>query len=443
MNQKRAKQKILKKVENYYNRYMDDSDHKFIASKTRINYAGRVFDSEELVNLVDASLEFWLTHGDYSEHFEQQLGKYLNIEYVLLVNSGSSANLLAFSALTSPLLKDRRIKRKDEVITVAACFPTTVAPIIQYGAVPVFVDIDLETLNIDINMLEKALTKKTKAIFIAHTLGNPFNITVVKEFCKTHNLWLIEDNADSLGSKYAGQYTGTFGDIGTSSFYPAHFMTMGEAGAVYTHDPQLNKIMQSMRGWGRDCICKSGVDNTCGKRFFGKYGTLPLGYDHKYVYSNFGYNLKATEMQAAIGCAQLMKLHKFAQKRERNFNLIYSGLKEYTNYFILPTATDNSEPVWFGFPIIVQDNVNISRNSITEHLENNNIQTRNLFAGNITRHPCFDTLRQGIDYRRIGKLKNTDKVMHDCFWIGVYPKIGHKEIDYIVNSIKKFISQNS
>jgi len=421
----------------------------------RINYAGRVFDEKEMINLVDSSLEFWLTYGRYSKEFEEKLAEFLGVKYTFLVNSGSSANLLAFMALTSPLLEDRRIKRGDEVITVAAGFPTTVAPIIQYGAAPVFVDVDLKTFNIDAAQLENAVSPKTKAVMLAHTLGNPFDIQTVKTFCRKHNLWLIEDNCDALGSQYLSEqfwplsaqrpkpktqncFTGTFGDIGTSSFYPPHHMTMGEGGAVYTSDKLLKKIILSMRDWGRDCWCESGKDNTCGSRFSKQYGTLPFGYDHKYVYSHFGYNLKATDMQAAIGCAQLEKMPEFIRKRKDNFQSLHDGLKDLKDIFILPKATPNSDPCWFGFLFTLKDGVSFKRNDIVKHLEDHNIQTRNLFAGNITRHPCFFELKSGKDYRIINKLENTDKIMNDSFWVGLYPGMGREALAYMVEEIRCF-----
>ena len=424
-------------------RYYENTHHvfqqqPFVPGKSRVNYAGRVFDASEMCNLVDASLEFWLTYGRYSRQFEKRLAEFLGIKYAFLVNSGSSANLLAFMALTSPLLKDKAILRGDEVITVAAGFPTTVAPIIQYGAVPVFVDVDLDTLNIDTTQLEGALSDKTKAIMLAHTLGNPFDIHAVKDFCNTHNLWLIEDNCDALGSTYDEQYTGTFGDIGTSSFYPPHHMTMGEGGAVYTDNKLLKKILLSMRDWGRDCWCDSGVDNTCGCRFSKQHGTLPFGYDHKYVYSHFGYNLKPTDMQAAIGCAQLEKLPGFIERRKENFQFLYNNLKDMQKLFILPKATPKSDPSWFGFLLTLRDGVTFKRNDIVTFLEEKNIQTRNLFAGNLTRHPCFSPLKEGKDYRIAGELKNTDKIMHDSFWLGLYPGMTEGMIKYMSDQIKAF-----
>ena len=394
-----------------------------------------------MCNLVDSSLEFWLTYGRYSKQFEKRLADLLGIKYVFLVNSGSSANLLAFMALTSPLLKDRAIQRGDEVISVAACFPTTVAPIVQYGAVPVFVDIDLTTGNIDVSQLEAALSSKTKAVMLAHTLGNPFDLLAVKAFCEAHDLWLIEDNCDALGSTYQGQYTGTWGDIGTSSFYPPHQLTMGEGGAVYTDNKQLKKIILSMRDWGRDCWCESGVDNTCGCRFSTQHGTLPFGYDHKYVYSHFGYNLKPSDMQAAIGCAQLDKLETFTARRKENHAILRAGLADLDRFFHLPEATSGSDPSWFGFFLTLKDGVSFTRNQIVAHLEASKIQTRNLFAGNITRHPCFMALREDVDFRIVGELAVTDKIMKDSFWVGVYPGMGQESIAFMVQTISQYVGQ--
>jgi len=432
------KKEILQLVKAYY-RETHERNESFVAGKTKIPYAGRVFDEHEMVNLVDAALEFWLTYGRYSSSFEQQLEKYLEVKHVLLVNSGSSANLLAFMALTSPLLKERRIQRGDEVITVAAAFPTTVAPIIQYGAVPVFVDVELQTGNVDPSLLEAAFSEKTRAVMLAHTLGNPFDIDSVQSFCKKHGLWLIEDNCDALGSKYNGQLTGTFGDIGTSSFYPPHHITMGEGGAVYTRNVLLKKIMASLRDWGRDCWCDSGKDDTCGKRFSGQFGTLPAGYDHKYVYSHFGYNLKATDLQAAIGCAQLGKVDYFAKARKENFQRLYDALKSHQDIFILPQATEKSDPSWFGFLLTLKDGARFSRNELAEFLESRKIQTRNLFAGNLTRHPCFESLREGLDYRVAGELTNTDKIMKDSLWLGVYPGMNSEKLNYISETIELFL----
>ncbi len=432
------KQEILDKVKEYY---MLVHGHKetFVPGKSRVNYAGRVFDASEMCNLVDSSLEFWLTYGRYSKEFEKRFAGFLGIKYAFLVNSGSSANLLAFMTLTSPLLKEKAIKRGDEVITVAAGFPTTVAPIIQYGAIPVFVDVDLETFNIDVTQLETALSPKTKAVILAHTLGNPFDIHTVKAFCDKHGLWLIEDNCDALGSKYDGKYTGTYGDIGTSSFYPPHHMTTGEGGAVYSDNKLLKKIILSMRDWGRDCWCESGVDNTCGCRFSRQYGTLPFGYDHKYVYSHFGYNLKASDMQAAIGCAQLDKLEMFTAKRQENFKTLREGLADLDHIFHLPQATQISNPSWFGFFLTLKDGAPFNRNQIVEHLEAANIQTRNLFAGNITRHPCFMDLKEGKDFRVARKLEVTDKIMNDSFWVGVYPEMQQDAVQYMLDTIRTFV----
>ncbi|MGI9860904.1 lipopolysaccharide biosynthesis protein RfbH [Moorella naiadis] len=433
------KQEILDKVALYYELAFAQKKE-FIPGKSRIAYAGRVFDATEMVQLVDAALEFWLTYGRFSKEFEEKLAAFLGVRYCYLVNSGSSANLLAFMALTSDRLGERKIQRGDEVITVAAGFPTTVAPIIQYGAVSVFVDVDLVTANIDVSLLELALSEKTKAVMIAHTLGNPFDVRPVLEFCRKHNLWLIEDNCDALGSKYEGQYTGTFGDIGTSSFYPPHHMTMGEGGAVYTNNPALAKIMLSMRDWGRDCICPSGVDNMCGHRFDRKFGELPFGYDHKYVYSHFGYNLKATDMQAAVGYAQLAKLPSFIAARKKNWRLLKDGLADMSNVFILPEPTKGADPSWFGFLLTVRENVGFTRDQIVRHLEANGIQTRMLFAGNLTKHPCFDRMRAtGEGFRVVGELKNTDTIMNQAFWVGVYPGMSHKMIDYIVKTISDFV----
>jgi len=437
--QEQLKQEILEKTKEYYKLvHKPFQEKKFVAGQSRINYAGRIFDETEMQYLVDSALDFWLTYGDYSKKFEKELAKFLNVRWTLLVNSGSSANLLAFYALTSPLLRNRQIKRGDEVITVAAGFPTTVAPIVQYGAVPVFVDMELKHANIDITQLELALSPKTKAIMIAHTLGNPFNIKAVKEFCDKYNLWLIEDNCDALGSTYDGKPTGTWGDIGTSSFYPPHHMTMGEGGATYTNNPLLKKIMLSMRDWGRDCWCESGIDNTCGRRFTQQFGTLPKGYDHKYVYSHFGFNLKVSDMQAAVGLAQLEKLPLFVEKRKENFAKLYNGLKDLEE-IILVEKQPLSDPSWFGFMITLKDGVNFTRNELVEFLEVNKIQTRNLFAGNITRHPMFDSMVLNQDYKVVGDLKVTDKIMNDSFWIGLYPGMGNEAISYMIKKIREFI----
>lgn len=440
--QQESKQKILNLVKDYYNLY-HKKDSSFKAGD-RISYAGRVFDENEMVNLVDSSLDFWLTSGKYTDEFEKEFAKYLCVKYCSLVNSGSSANLVAFMTLTSPLLKERRIKPGDEVITVAAGFPTTIAPLIQYGAIPVFVDVTIPQYNIDINQLEDALSDKTKAVMIAHTLGNPFDLATVKKFCDEHNLWLIEDNCDALGSKYTingeEKFTGTIGDIGTSSFYPPHHMTMGEGGAVYTNDALLNKIIRSFRDWGRDCVCPSGVDNMCKHRFDRKYGDLPLGYDHKYVYSHFGYNLKATDMQAAVGCAQIKKLDEFIEKRRHNFDRLKCKLKDVEDKLILPVACENSKPSWFGFLMTCKEG--IDRNKIVEYIEKHGVQTRMLFAGNIIKHPCFDEMRNTkTGYRVIGDLTNTDTIMNNSFWVGVYPGMTDEMIDYMAKIIKEAVEQ--
>lgn len=436
----RLKDEIFKKVrEYYYAVHHSDPGPSAPAHAGRINYAGRVFDENEMINLVDSSLDFWLTNGRYTRDFEAGFARYLNVRFALLVNSGSSANLLAFSALTSPLLGRKRICRGDEVITIAAGFPTTVSPVVQYGAVPVFVDVDLETFNVDPSLLEEAVTEKSRAVILAHTLGNPFDLNRVKKICDDHNLWLIEDNCDALGSLYEGRFTGTFGDIGTSSFYPPHHMTTGEGGAVYTNNPLLKKILLSMRDWGRDCWCESGDDNTCGARFSQQFGTLPPGYDHKYVYSHFGFNLKATDMQAAIGVAQLEKLSGFCTRRRENFQKLLAGLRDLEEYFIFPRATPGSDPSWFGFLITLRDGVKFTRNDLVTHMEARNIQTRNLFAGNILRHPAFDSMVDGRDFRVIGDLPNTEKIMNDSFWIGVYPGMNKESLEYMITEIRNFV----
>ncbi|MBR1627268.1 MAG: lipopolysaccharide biosynthesis protein RfbH [Bacteroidales bacterium] len=434
------KRQILELTEEYYRE--TKLNDKFTAGKTYVNYGGRYFDAKEMQNLVSASLDFWLTAGDWAAKFEKGLADWLGIKFCSLCNSGSSANLLAFMALTSPLLKERQIRRKDEVITVAAGFPTTVSSIMQYGAVPVFVDVTVPQYNIDVHELEKALSNKTKAVMIAHSLGNPFDIDGVKSFCDKHNLWLIEDNCDALGSEYiidGKRYkTGTIGDIGTSSFYPPHHITMGEGGAVYTNNPLLHKIVNSFRDWGRDCWCNSGVDNTCKQRFTKQYGNLPLGYDHKYVYSHMGYNLKATDLQASVGVAQLEKLDYIVQRRRENFDYLYKGLNG-TKGLILPTAQKNSIPSWFGFMITVEDTASFSRNDLTTYLESKKIQTRNLFAGNLTRHPAFASYTEGEDYRIVGNLTVTDRIMNSTFWVGVYPGMTKDKLQYMIDTIKEFI----
>lgn len=441
-NEQEARKEILNLVEEYYKKF-HNVEEKF-KEGDKIHYASRVYDSKEMTNLVDSALEFWLTSGKYTAEFEEKLAKYLGVKYCSLVNSGSSANLVAFMTLTSPLLKERAIKRGDEVITVACGFPTTITPILQYGAIPVFVDITIPQYNIDVNELEKAISPKTKAVMIAHTLGNPFNLEKVKEICDKYNLWLVEDNCDALGSKYTfngeEKFTGTIGDIGTSSFYPPHHITMGEGGAVYTNNPILNKIIRSFRDWGRECACPSGVDNLCGHRFDGKFGMLPEGYDHKYVYSHFGYNLKATDMQASIGVAQLEKFPEFVKKRIHNFNRLKEGLKGLEDKIILPEPCENSTPSWFGFLITCKNN--IDRNKVVKYLEESGIQTRNLFAGNIIKHPCFNEIRDdGKSYRVVGKLENTDRVMKDTFWVGVYPGMTDEKIDYMIRKIRYILTK--
>ena len=440
MNQQEMHDKILAMVKEYCDTY--HNQNKDFKPGDRISYASRVYDHEEMCNLVDSALEFWLTAGRYVDEFEKGLGEYLGVKHVSVVNSGSSANLVAFMTLTSPLLGERQIKRGDEVITVAAGFPTTVAPVIQYGAVPVFVDVTIPQYNIDVTKLEAALSDKTKAVMIAHTLGNPFDLQAVKAFCDKHGLWLIEDNCDALGSRYTvdGQekFTGTIGDIGTSSFYPPHHMTMGEGGAVYTNNAKLHRIIRSFRDWGRDCICPSGKDNFCGHRFDGQYGQLPKGYDHKYVYSHFGYNLKVTDMQAAVGVAQLKKFPGFVERRRHNFDRMLAGLQAVEDKLILPQPAANSRPSWFGFLITCKPGVD--REKVVRYLEEHGIQTRMLFAGNLIKHPCFDELREaGTGYRVVGDLDNTDRIMKDTFWVGVYPGMTDEKIDYMVETIKKAV----
>lgn len=436
-NEQAARQEILSLVSDYYHTYKEEKEP--FQPGQRITYAGRVFDEKEMCSLVESALDFWLTTGRYAEEFEREFAKYLGIRYASLVNSGSSANLIAFSVLTAPELGDRRIRRGDEVITVAAGFPTTVTPVIQYGAVPVFVDVTIPQYNIDVSKLEEALSEKTKAVMIAHTLGNPFDLAAVKAFCDKHHLWLVEDNCDALGSTYTldGRtcFTGTVGDLGTSSFYPPHHMTMGEGGCVYTNDPLLHRLILSYRDWGRDCVCPSGKDNACGHRFDGQYGQLPRGYDHKYVYSHFGYNLKVTEMQAAIGCEQLKKFPGFAQRRRENWARLRKGLEGVQDKLLLPEAAPNSDPSWFGFMMTVQEGVD--REKVVRYVESKGIQTRMLFSGNLVKHPCFDELREsGQGYRVVGELTNTDRIMRDTFWVGVYPGMTDERLDYMVQVFK-------
>ena len=437
MTEQKMRGEILALVREYAEKYHAPKEG--FAPGDRLPYAARVYDHEEMENLVESALEFWLTAGHYTEEFERGLAAFLGVKHCSLVNSGSSANLLAFMALTSPLLGERAVQRGDEVITVAAGFPTTVAPMIQYGAVPVFVDVSLPTYNVDVSLLEGALSARTKAVMIAHTLGNPFDLAAVKSFCDAHNLWLVEDNCDALGSQYTlhgeTHYTGTIGDIGTSSFYPPHHMTMGEGGAVYTNDALLHRIVRSLRDWGRDCICASGQDNLCGRRFDRQDGELPRGYDHKYVYSHFGYNLKATDLQAAIGVAQLKKLPSFVERRRHNFARLRAALADMEEFFILPTETENAVPSWFGFLLTCREGV--ERAKIVRYIEEHGIQTRMLFAGNLTKHPCFDAMRAaGKGYRIAGELTQTDRIMNDTFWLGVYPGLTDEKIDHMAQTVK-------
>ena len=437
MSADKIRREILDKVKEFFASKEKDV---FIPGHTMINYGGRVYDEKELVNLVDSSLDFWLTSGRFAQEFESKLAGFLGIKHCMLVNSGSSANLLALGALTSPKLGNRRLKPGDEVITVACGFPTTLNPILQNGLVPVFVDVKLGTYNIDPMMMEKAVSKKTKAIFVAHTLGNPIDMDKVMNIAKKHGLWIIEDNCDSLGSKYKGKFTGTFGHLSTCSFYPPHHITMGEGGAVLTDDPLLKSIVMSLRDWGRDCWCAPGQDNSCGKRFNKKYGELPFGYDHKYVYSHVGYNLKATDMQAAIGVAQLEKLPGFIKARKKNFNSLYNALKKYGKYLLLPSFDKAAaDPSWFGFPILVKKNAPFKRAAIVDHLEQHKIATRMMFGGNLLKQPAY----LGIKRRVVGELKNTDLVMNDLFWIGVYPGITKDKLGYIIRTFDGFMKKHA
>jgi CDP-6-deoxy-D-xylo-4-hexulose-3-dehydrase len=434
---KYIKKEIFERVIKFYN--SRKINFKFVPGKTKIHYAGRVYDYKEMINLIDASLDFWLTAGKYAKEFEEGLAKYLGIKYCMLTNSGSSANLLAISALTSPFLKKRRLQPGDEVITTACGFPTTLNPIVQNNLVPVFIDIDLGTYNIQVEKIRKAISKRTKAIFIAHTLGNPADITAILKIVKQYKLWFIEDNCDALGSQYNGKYTGSFGHIATCSFYPAHHITMGEGGAVLTNNSLFSRIVASFRDWGRDCWCQTGQDNTCGRRFDKQYDKLPYGYDHKYVYSHIGYNLKVTDMQAAVGVAQLEKLPRFISLRKNNFMHLYRGLKQYENYFLLPEWLKDSQPSWFGFPLLVRENAPFTRNEIVKFLETNNIATRMLFGGNITKQPAYEQAK----YRIVGNLENTDAVMNNLFWLGVYPGLEKEMLDFIIYVICDFINSKS
>ena len=442
--EKEIREQIEKLVYMYFEK--EHKEKKEFVPGDRINYSGRVYDAEEMVNLVDAALEFWLTSGHYTTEFEEGLSAFLGVRYCSLVNSGSSANLCAFMALTSPKLGERRIRKGDEVIAVAAAFPTTVTPIIQYGAVPVFLDVTIPEYNIDISRLEEAYTEKTKAVFIAHTLGNPFDLQTVKDFCDAHELWLIEDNCDALGSRYFyhGEWrmTGTIGDISTYSFYPPHHITLGEGGAVCTNNTQLYRLINSFRDWGRDCWCASGVDDTCKHRYTQQFGELPEGYDHKYVYSHFGYNLKATDMQAAIGCAQLKKLPGFVEARKENWRYLRERLDDTQDVLLLPQKSEKADPSWFGFLMTVREDAGFTRNELARFLESKNIQTRYLFSGNYVKHPCFDEMRAlGEGFRVVGDLVNTDRIMNQSLWIGVYPGMNRNKLDYMVRSIREFIMQ--
>ena len=442
-NEQEARNEIKELVTKYYHAFKEKKEP--YQEGQRISYAGRVFDEKEMCALTDATLDFWLTTGRFSEQFEKEFAQWLGVKHAHLVNSGSSANLIAFSVLTAPELGNRQIKRGDEVITVACGFPTTITPILQYGAVPVFVDVTVPQYNIDVTKLEAALSEKTKAVMIAHTLGNPFDLAGVKAFCQKHNLWLVEDNCDALGTTYTidgeTRYTGAWGDIGTSSFYPPHHMTMGEGGCVYTNDSLLNRLILSYRDWGRDCICPSGHDNFCGHRFDGQFGQLPKGYDHKYVYSHFGYNLKVTDMQAAIGCEQLKKFPSFIEARRHNWERLHAALESYQDKLILPEPAANSKPSWFGFLISVKPESGLNRNDVTRYIEDHQVQTRLLFSGNIIKHPCFNQLRDTDAYRVAGSLEATEFILNNTFWVGVYPGMTDEKIDYMVQVITAAVSQ--
>lgn len=442
-NEEEARQYILQIVADYYHSFKEDkSDY---VEGDKVPYAGRVYDEKEMCSLTEAVLDFWLTSGRFVDKFEHEFAKWLGVKYTSLVNSGSSANLVAFFALTAPELGERAIRRGDEVITVAAAFPTTVTSIIQYGAVPVFVDVTIPEYNIDVTKLEEAYSDKTKAVFMAHTLGNPFDLQAVKDFCDRHDLWLVEDNCDALGGTYMlnGKecLVGTIGDIGTSSFYPPHHMTMGEGGCVYTNNPTLHKLIRSFRDWGRDCMCASGQDNMCGHRFDGQYGELPEGYDHKFVYSHFGFNLKSTDLQAAVGCEQLKKLPKFIERRRYNWDRLRKGLEDCQDKLILPMPTANSTPSWFGFIMTVRDGVDCVE--VVKYLESKGVQTRRLFGGNLVKHPCFNEMRKNEEgYRVVGSLENTDRIMRDSFWVGVYPGLDDDRVDYIIKVIHEALGNN-
>ena len=443
-NEAEAREEIKSLVGEFYKEFKEPVESKEnFKPGDRISYASRVYDEKEMQSLTDAMLDFWLTTGRFSKEFEKNFAQWIGVKYAHLVNSGSSANLIAFSVLTAPELGDRQIKKGDEVITVACGFPTTINPIIQYGAVPVFLDVTVPQYNIDVEQLEAAYTEKTKAVMIAHTLGNPFDLKAVKEFCDKHNLWLVEDNCDALGSKYTidgvTKYTGTWGDIGTSSFYPPHHMTMGEGGAVYTNNPLLNRLILSYRDWGRDCICVSGQDNLCGHRWDGQFGELPKGYDHKYTYSHFGYNLKVTDLQAAVGVEQLKKFPSFIERRKHNWARLHAALEDIQDKIILPEPAENSDPSWFGFLISVRPETGLNRNDVTKYIESKNVQTRLLFSGNIIKQPCFNEIRGTDAYRVVGNLENSDFVVNNTFWVGVYPGMTDAMIDYMAQVIKEAV----
>lgn len=445
-NEAEAREEIKSLVGEFYKEFKEPVESKEnFKPGDRISYASRVYDEKEMQSLTDAMLDFWLTTGRFSKEFEKNFAEWIGVKYAHLVNSGSSANLIAFSVLTAPELGDRQIKKGDEVITVACGFPTTINPIIQYGAVPVFLDVTVPQYNIDVKQLEAAYTEKTKAVMIAHTLGNPFDLKAVKEFCDKHNLWLVEDNCDALGSKYTvdgvTKYTGTWGDIGTSSFYPPHHMTMGEGGAVYTNNPLLNRLILSYRDWGRDCICVSGQDNLCGHRWDGQFGELPKGYDHKYTYSHFGYNLKVTDLQAAVGVEQLKKFPSFIERRKHNWTRLHAALEDVQNKIILPEPAENSDPSWFGFLISVRPETGLNRNDVTKYIESKNVQTRLLFSGNIIKQPCFNEIRGTDAYRVVGNLENSDFVVNNTFWVGVYPGMTDAMIDYMAQVIKEAVGK--
>lgn len=445
-NEVEAREEIKFLVGEFYKEFKEPAESKEnFKPGDRISYASRVYDEKEMQSLTDAMLDFWLTTGRFSNEFEKSFAEWIGVKYAHLVNSGSSANLIAFSVLTAPELGERQIKKGDEVITVACGFPTTINPIIQYGAVPVFLDVTVPQYNIDVEQLEAAYTEKTKAVMIAHTLGNPFDLKAVKEFCDKHNLWLVEDNCDALGSKYTidgvTRFTGTWGDIGTSSFYPPHHMTMGEGGAVYTNNPLLNRLILSYRDWGRDCICVSGQDNLCGHRWDGQFGELPKGYDHKYTYSHFGYNLKVTDLQAAVGVEQLKKFPSFIERRKHNWARLHAVLEDIQDKIILPEPAENSDPSWFGFLISVRPETGLNRNDVTKYIESKNVQTRLLFSGNIIKQPCFNEIRGTDAYRVVGNLENSDFVVNNTFWVGVYPGMTDAMIDYMAQVIKEAVGK--